>query len=95
MFSHNKFRIDFFGDNFMNENFEAQDRELKKIIAEFEAKHGELRQFILNENAPYLHTMKMRGEVLENLDIDSEFENADLLDYLGYERIISCKNNKK
>ena len=43
-----------------------------------------------------LHSMKVKEEILKNLDTDAEFENADLLDYLGYERIIACnKQNKK
>lgn len=79
----------------MNQNFRKINRELKDKISEFENKNGDLRDFILNENAPYLHTMKMKEDILKNLDIDAEFENADLLDLLGYERIISCKKDNK
>ena len=79
----------------MNQNFGKINRELKDKISEFENKNGDLRDFILNENAPYLHTMKMKEDILKNLDIDAEFENADLLDLLGYERIISCNKDNK
>ena len=79
----------------MNQNFRKINRELKDKISEFENKNGDLRDFILNENAPYLHTMKMKEDILKNLDIDAEFENADLIDLFGYERIISCKKDNK
>ena len=94
-FSNNKFNKSFFGDNFMNNIFDAQNRELKQKIKQFEQKNGDIQTYVFNENKPYLHTMKMKGEIFENLPLDAEFENADLLDYLGYERIISCKKNNK
>ena len=79
----------------MNQSFKSQNSELKQKIKQFEAEHGDLREYILNENLPYLHSMKIRGEIFDSLDIDTEFENADLLDFLGYERIIACNKNKK
>ncbi|MBQ3493963.1 MAG: hypothetical protein IJA69_00955 [Clostridia bacterium] len=78
----------------MEQKFDAMNRELEQKLAQFEQKNGDLLSFVVNENAPFVHSMKMKEEILKNLDIDAEFENADLLDYLGYERIISCKTKK-
>lgn len=79
----------------MKHNFEKMNKELTKKVEEFEKFHSQ-EEFYVNENDTSLHSMKMKGEVLSKIDLDAEFENADLLDYLGYERIISCKkkNNK-
>ena len=79
----------------MKQNFEKMNNELTKKVKEFEKYHS-LEEFYVNENDTSLHNMKMKGEVFSKINLDEEFENADLLDYLGYERIISCKkkNNK-
>ena len=78
----------------MEQKFDAMNKELSRKLEEFEAKNGELVEFVIKQSKSDLHTMKMKEEILKNLDIDAEFENADLLDYLGYERIISCKTKK-
>ena len=91
----NKNNITSQSPTFNNNIYDEQNRELNQKIKQFEQKNGDLTNFVFNENKPYLHTMKMKGEIFENLPLDAEFENADLLDYLGYERIISCKKNNK
>ena len=75
-------------------DFEKYNQELKQSIDKFE-KSGKSVVTILNENDPHLHNMKVKGEIFEKIDLDAEFENADLLDLLGYERIISCKKTDK
>lgn len=75
-------------------DFEKYNQELKESIQKFESQ-GKNVPTILNENNPHLHNMKVKGEIFSQIDLDSEFENADLLDLLGYERIISCKKTDK
>ena len=75
-------------------DFEKYNQELKQSVDKFE-KSGKSVVTILNENDPHLHNMKVKGEIFEKIDLDAEFENADLLDLLGYERIISCKKTDK
>lgn len=79
----------------MKNNFEKIDQELREQIKEFENHNGKNYDFALNKNDPLVHSMKVKGELFKNIELDSEFENADLLDYLGYERIISCRRNNK
>lgn len=79
----------------MNNNFKKINEELNKQIKHFEDKNGKEYLFCLNEKDPLVHSMKVKGKLFEKIDLDAEFENADLLDYLGYERIISCKKNNK
>ena len=79
----------------MNNIFDKQNRELKQKIKSFEKNNGSIEDYVFKQNEPFLHSMKMKEEILKNLDIDAEFENADLLDYLGYERIISCNKQTK
>lgn len=79
----------------MKDNFNKINKELTKQIEEHELKNGKDYSFYINENDPIVHSMKMKGELLKHIELDQEFENADLLDYLGYERIISCKKNNK
>lgn len=81
------------GDNYMI-NFKKYNQELNQSILEFE-KNNVQKSFSLNENDPIVHSMKVKGKIFSQIDIDSEFENADLLDLLGYERIISCKKTDK
>ena len=76
-------------------NFNKINDELTRQIEEFELKNGKDYNFNINENEPIVHSMKMKGKLFKNLELDEEFENADLLDYLGYERIISCKKINK
>ena len=78
----------------MKNNFNKINKELSQKIKEFEERNGVDYSFNLNQNDPIVHSMKVKGKLLENLDLDAEFESADLLDYLGYERIISCKKKK-
>ena len=75
-------------------DFKKYNQELNQNVLEFE-KNNAPKSFILNENDPLVHSMKVKGEIFSQIDIDSEFENADLLDLLGYERIISCKKTDK
>ena len=75
----------------MKNNFNKLKKELKQKIAEFEQKNGQDYNFYLGQNDDLVHSMKMKGEVFENIELDEEFESTDLLDFLGYERIISCK----
>ena len=77
----------------MKNNFDKLKKELEKKIANFEDENGQDYNFCLGQNDDLVHSMKMKGEVFKNIELDEEFENADLLDYLGYERIISCKKN--
>ena len=79
----------------MNNNFEKINKELKQNIEKFESKNGKDFDFNIKQNDQDLHTMKMKGRLFKNIQLDEEFENADLLDYLGYERIISCKKKDK
>lgn len=79
----------------MENNLKLLGSELNKAVSSFENKNGDLIEFVLNENAPHLHIMKVKAELFKNLDLDQEFEQADLLDYLGYERIISCRRKNK
>lgn len=79
----------------MINNYKKINKKLNKKIKDFESKNGKQYSFYLNKNDPLVHSMKMKGKLFENIDLDSEFENADLLDYLGYERIISCKKSNK
>lgn len=79
----------------MKDNFNKINKELTSIIADFEAKNGKDYSFYINENEPIVHSMKVKGKLFEHIKLDEEFESADLLDYLGYERIISCKKNNK
>ena len=79
----------------MNKNYKKINEELNKQIKQFEDKKGNDFSFYLNENDPIVHSMKVKGKLFEKIELDEEFENADLLDYLGYERIISCKKNNK
>ena len=77
----------------MNVEFKKINELLTKQIIEFESKNGSDYSFKINQNDPIVHSMKVKGELFKYIDLDEEFENADLLDYLGYERIISCKRN--
>ena len=79
----------------MNKTFEKINKELTQNIKIFESKNGKDFDFNINQNDPILHTMKVKGKLFQNIQLDEEFENADLLDYLGYERIISCKKKDK
>ncbi len=79
----------------MNIKFNKIKKELDKEVKEFEKEKGKDFSFYLNENDPLLHNMKVKGMLFKNIKLDEEFENADLLDFLGYERIISCKKNNK
>lgn len=79
----------------MNNNFKKINEQLNEQINNFEKEHGKDFSFYLNQNDPLVHSMKVKGELFKNIDLDSEFENADLLDLLGYERIISCKKKSK
>ena len=78
----------------MEQKFDAMNKELQDKLKQFEEKNGDMLEFVVKQSGSDLHTMKMKEEILKNLDIDAEFENVDLLDYLGYERIISCKTKK-
>ena len=75
-------------------NIKKINNELLEQIKEFERVHGKDYNFNLKQNDDLVHSMKVKGEVFKQIQLDEEFENADLLDYLGYERIISCKKNK-
>ena len=79
----------------MEHNFNEINKELTKQIEKFEAKNGKDYSFYINEKEPIVHSMKMKGKIFEQIKLDEEFENADLLDYMGYERIISCKKSNK
>ena len=81
--------------NYMKNNFNKINKELSQKIEQFEELNGKNYPFNLNQNDPLVHSMKVKGKLLENLDMDAEFESADLLDFLGYERIISCKKKNK
>lgn len=70
-------------------------KQLNNEINNFYKNNGEDYSFNLNENDPIVHSMKVKGKLFKNLDLDAEFEKTDLLDYLGYERIISCKKKRK
>ena len=78
----------------MEQKFDAMNKELLAKLEDFEIKNGNLVEFVVKQSEGDLHTMKMKEDILKNLELDAEFENADLLDYLGYERIISCKTKK-
>ena len=80
----------------MKTNFEKIKQELTVKLKNFEDKNGKDKSFVLGQNDDLVHSMKVKGKVFENIQLDEEFENIDLLDFLGYERIISCKrkNNK-
>ena len=75
-------------------DFKKYNQELEKSVENFE-KNSSKKTFTLNENDPIVHSMKVKGELFSQIELDSEFENADLLDLLGYERIISCKKTDK
>ena len=77
----------------MDKKFEKINKELKNQIETFEKKNGKNFCFDLKQNDALVHNMKLRGKLFEQIELDSEFESADLLDFLGYERIISCKKN--
>ncbi len=79
----------------MEINYKKIKSELQKNIHNFEKKNGKDFSFVLSQNDEIVHSMRMKGILFSKLDLDSEFENADLLDYLGYERIISCKKDHK
>lgn len=79
----------------MNKTFEKINKELTHSIEIFESKNGKDFDFNINQNDPILHNMKVKGKLFQNIQLDEEFENADLLDYLGYERIISCKKKDR
>ncbi len=79
----------------MEINYEKIKSELQKNIHDFEKKNGKDFSFTLSQNDDLVHSMKVKGMLFSKLDLDSEFESADLLDYLGYERIISCKKDHK
>ena len=79
----------------MEINYEKIKSELQKNIHDFERKNGKDFSFTLSQNDDLVHSMKVKGMLFSKLDLDSEFESADLLDYLGYERIISCKKDHK
>lgn len=75
-------------------DFKKYNQELEKSVKDFE-KNSSKKTFILNENDTIVHNMKVKGEIFSQIELDSEFESADLLDLLGYERIISCKKTDK
>ena len=79
----------------MKDNFEKINNELTEKIKVFENKFGNDFDFNIKQNDPILHNMKVKGKLFEKIEQDKEFENIDLLDYLGYERIISCKKKDK
>ncbi len=79
----------------MEINYEKIKSELQKNVHDFEKKNGKDYSFTLSQNDDLVHSMKVKGMLFSKLDLDSEFESADLLDYLGYERIISCKKDHK
>ncbi len=79
----------------MEINYEKIKSELQKNVHDFEKKNGKDFSFTLSQNDDLVHSMKVKGMLFSKLDLDSEFESADLLDYLGYERIISCKKDHK
>ena len=74
--------------------FKKINAELSKKVEEFEKCHCQ-EELYINQSDTSLHSMKMKGEVFSKINLDQEFEDADLLDYLGYERIICTKKNNK
>lgn len=76
-------------------NINKLNEELRIQIQNFEDEHGKDYSFNLNENDPIVHSMKVKGRLFKEIELDEEFENADLLDYLGYERIISCRKEDR
>ena len=79
----------------MNKTFEKINKELIDKITVFENKNGKDYDFYIKQNDEVLHNMKVKGELFKDIELDKEFESADLFDYLGYERIISCKKKDK
>ena len=78
----------------MEINYQKIKQLLQKQVDDFEKKNGD-KSFTLSQNDELVHSMKVKGLLFSKIDLDSEFENADLLDYLGYERIVSCKKDHK
>ena len=79
----------------MEINYEKIKKLLQKNVDDFEKKNGKDYSFYLSQNDELVHSMKVKGMLFSKLDLDSEFESADLLDFLGYERIISCRRDHK
>ena len=82
----------------MEINFTDWNKQLKNQVNEFELAYGEIQEKVMNENINQIHTMLMKNDFINYLQMsmfsDNDlFENADLNDLKNYEKELekTCK----
>lgn len=86
----------------MRTNFEDWNKNLSKQVEEFELAYGEIQDKVMNENADEIHTMLMKNDFTNYLQLKQVYkdalkqENADLNDLKLYEKELEkFAGNKK
>ena len=82
----------------MEINFTDWNKQLKNQVNEFELAYGEIQEKVMNENINQIHTMLMKNDFINYLQMsmfsyNDLFENADLNDLKNYEKELekTCK----